>query len=147
MLSGEVKEFITQVRYAVLTTFRRNGAAQMSILSVGTLGAGVAFTSMGYTARIKNLRRDPRCSLLLSHEDWRRYMVLEGRAEVLSADTTDADRLRLALRDAYRAIHKRENPDWDEHDEIMRDEDVVMVTVIPERVYGGTINTALPQRR
>ena len=147
MLSDEVKEFITQVRFAVLTTFRRNGAAQMSILSVGPLGAGVGFTSMGFTARVKNLRRDPCCSLLLSHEDWTRYMVLEGRAEVLSADTTDPERLRLALQDAYRAIHKKENPNWGEHDEIMRDENVVLVTVIPDHVYGAAIDTALPQRR
>ena len=147
MMTDEVKEFMAQVRYAVLTTYRRNGAAQMSILSVGLLGSGVAFTSMGYTARVQNLRRDPRCSLLLSQEDWRRYMVLEGRAEVLSADTTDPERLRLGLQDAYRAIHKKENPDWQEHDEIMRDEDVVLVTVIPDHIYGAAIDTALPQRR
>ena len=147
MLSDKDKEFIGGVRHAVLTTYRRDGVAQMSILSVGPLGAGVAFTSMGITARVANLKRDPRCSLLLAQEDWNRYMVLEGRAEVLSADRTDAERLRLALRDAYRAIHKRENPDWGEFDEIQRDEDVVVITVIPERVYGGTRETALPQRR
>ena len=147
MLSDEDKEFIGQVQHSVLTTYQRSGVAQMSILSVGPLGDGVAFTSMGITARVANLKRDPRCSLLLSHEDWSRYMVLEGHAEVLSADRTDPEQLRLALRDAYRAIHKRENPDWTEFDEIQRFEDVVVITVIPDRIYGGTRGTALPQRR
>jgi hypothetical protein len=60
-----------------------------------------------------NLKRNPRCSLLISQEDWWGYVVLEGHAEVLSADNTDAEEFRMALRDAYRAASGTEHPNWE----------------------------------
>ena len=45
MKTSDLAEFLRNNHDAVLTTFRRNGAAQMSIVTVGALEDGVAFTT------------------------------------------------------------------------------------------------------
>ena len=103
MLSDKVRKFLSQNHQAVLTTFRANGAAQMSIITVGRYRDGVAFTTTAGRAKLANLVREPRCSLLVSKQDWWGYVVLQGRAKVLASDNTDAAELRQTLRDVYRA--------------------------------------------
>ena len=136
MLPDKVREFVDQNNHAVLTTFRRSGAAQMSILTVGPYRDGVAFTTTADRAKLANLRRDPRCSLLVSHDSWWGYVVLEGRAKVMSSDNTQAEELRMALRDVYRAASGQEHSDWEEYDQAMRDDRRSAVVVVPDRIYG-----------
>ncbi len=136
MLSENLRDFVAETRRGVLTTFRRNGGAQMSIVTCGPYREGVAFTTTARRAKLLNLRRDPRCSLMVSQEDWRGYVVLEGRAELLSAGTTDAVELREALRDVYRAASATEHPNWDEFDADMLEQRRSAVIVVPEQIYG-----------
>ena len=136
MLPESVKRFVSENHRAVLTTFRRNGAAQMSIVTTGAYSDGAAFTTTEDRAKLSNLKCDPRCSLLVSHESWWGYVVLEGRARVMSPDNTDAEELRQALRDVYRAASGEEHPDWDEYDRAMVDDRRAAVVVVPEHVYG-----------
>jgi PPOX class probable F420-dependent enzyme len=123
----------------VLTTFRRDGAAQMSIISCGPYRDGIAFTVTEDRAKLKNLKRDPRCSLLVSREGWYGFAVLEGHAQVLSADNTDSDELRLALRDVYRAASGEEHPNWEEYDHAMRDDRRAAIIVVPDHIYGTAV--------
>ena len=139
MLPESVKKFVSENHRAVLTTFRRNGAAQMSIVTTGAYSDGAAFTTTEDRAKLANLKRDPRCSLLVSHESWWGYVVLEGRARVMSPDNTDAEELRQALRDVYRAASGEEHPDWDEYDRAMVDDRRAAVVVVPEHVYGTAV--------
>ncbi len=139
MLSESVQRFLRENHRAVLTTFRRNGAAQMSIVTTGAYSDGAAFTTTEDRAKLANLKRDPRCSLLVSHESWWGYVVLEGRARVMSADSTDAAVLRLALRDVYRAASGEEHSNWDEYDRAMVDDRRAAVVVVPEHVYGTAV--------
>lgn len=136
MLPDNVREFASQTHRGVLTTFRRNGAAQMSIVSCGPYRNGVAFTTTADRAKLLNLKRNPRCSLLISQEDWWGYVVLEGHAEVLSSDNTGAEEFRMALRDAYRAASGTEHPNWEEYDQAMIEDRRSVVIVVPERIYG-----------
>ena len=139
MLPERVKKFVSENHRAVLTTFRRNGAAQMSIITTGAYSDGAAFTTTEDRAKLANLKRDPSCSLLVSHESWWGYVVLEGRARVMSADNTDAEELRQALRDVYRAASGEEHPDWDEYDRAMVDDRRAAVVVVPEHIYGTAV--------
>ena len=135
MLPDNVRDFIAKNDKAVLSTFRRNGAAQLSIVVVGAYGDGAAFTTTEDRAKLLNLRRDPRCSLLVSQDSWWGFVVLEGTARILSADNTDADELRQAFREVYRSI-SGEHPDWDEYDRAMVEDKRAVVVVVPERIYG-----------
>ena len=135
-LTATQKDFLETNHNAVCTTFRRNGAAQLSIVTSGLYGGGVAFTTTADRAKHRNLARDPRCSLLVSHADWRPFLVLEGNATVLSQDNTPAEELRVAFRDVFRAAAGREHPNWDEYDRVMVEDRRVIVIVTPEHVYG-----------
>ncbi len=136
MLPENVRAFASENHQAVLTTFRKDGGAQMSIVSVGPYRDGVAFTTTADRAKLANLRRNPRCSLMVSQRDWWGYVVLEGRAELISPGVSDPDELRLSLREVYTAASGQEHPDWDEYDQAMRDEVRSVVIVVPERIYG-----------
>ena len=137
MLPENIRAFVAESKRGVLTTFRRDGAAQMSIISCGPYREGVAFTTRANRAKLHNLKRDPRCSLMVSQEDWRGYVVLEGRAQVLSADNTGSDELRDALRDVYRTAAGQEHANWDEYDRSMREDKRSAVIVVPDRIYGS----------
>ncbi len=138
MLSTNVKEFVSDNHQAVLTTFRKNGAAQMSIVTVGAYGDGVGFTTTEDRAKLHNLVRDSRCSLLVSKSDWWGYVVLEGRARVLRRGESDDDELRDALRGIYRAASGQEHPDWEDYDRAMVEDRRAAIIVVPDHVYGTT---------
>ena len=136
MLPDKVREFATQTHRGVLTTFRRDGNAQMSIITCGPYRDGIAFTVTETRAKLHNLRRNPNCSLLVSNENWWGFVVLEGQATILSANNTDADELRLALRDTFRTASGEEHSNWEEYDQAMRDDRRSVIIVVPERIYG-----------
>ncbi len=136
MLSDKHRVFLAQTHRGVITTFRKNGAAQMSIISCGPYRNGVAFTVTSNRSKLWNLKRDPRCSLLVSQETWWGFVVLEGRAEILSPDNTGAEELRLALRDVYRTASGEEHPNWEEYDQAMVDDKRSAIIVVPQHVYG-----------
>ena len=75
MLTDEVKDFISTNHKAVLTTYRGNGNAQMSIIVVGPYREGAAFTTTADRAKLRNLKRDPRCTLLVSQDSWWGFLV------------------------------------------------------------------------
>ena len=139
MLPQNVIEFVSASHQAVLTTFRRDGAAQMSIVTVGPYGDGAGFTTTEDRAKLHNLARDPRCSLLVSKVDWWGYVVLEGHANVLRRGEADDDELRDALRGIYRAASGQEHPNWDEYDQAMIDDRRAAIIVVPERIYGTAL--------
>ena len=132
------REFASANNKGVITTFRKSGATQMSIVVCTPIGDGVAFTTTEDRAKLKNLRRDPRCSLLVSKDDWWGYIVLEGRAEIIDQANTPRDEYLAACRQVYRQI-SGEHDDWDEYDQDMMNDHRVVVTVIPERVYGTAV--------
>ena len=112
----------------------------MSIITVGAYRAGAAFTTTDDRAKLMNLKRNPRCSLLVAQDSWRSYVVLEGQAQVLAADNTDAEELKHALRDVYRsASGGKEHPDWDDYDRAMVEDKRAAVVVVPDRVYGTAV--------
>ncbi len=136
MLTKKALEFLSKNHMGVLTTHRKGGGLQMSIVTCGPYRDGVAFTTRGGLAKLANLRRDPRCALLVSKADWWGYVVLDGKATILSSENTPAGELRIALRDVYRAAAGKEHPDWEDYDRAMVKDKRVVIIVAPEQVYG-----------
>ena len=48
---------------AVVNTFRKSGAIQSSVVKAGAYQNGVVFVAIGNSAKLKNLARDPRCTV------------------------------------------------------------------------------------
>ena len=63
-------------------------------------------------------------------------MVVEGKAELMDYDNTDAEILRPLLREVYMACSDTEHPDWNEYGQAMVNQKAVIVLVSPEKVYG-----------
>lgn len=140
MLDDNLKRFVAENRRGVLTTFRRDGSAQMSIITCGPLQDGVAFSTTEDRAKLKNLRRNSQCSLLVARENWSAYVVLQGHARLLSPNNTDPDELRLALREVYRTAAAAEHPDWEEYDQAMTEQRRSAIIVVPDHIYGGNVS-------
>ena len=54
---------------------------------------------------------------------------------MLGPDNSDADGLRLRLREVYRVAAGKEHPDWDEYDRVMLEEGRVAVLLRPDRIF------------
>ena len=131
-----IEEFIRSNNDAVLSTFRKNGAVQLSIVTVGYYKGGAWFTTPSDRAKFDNMKRDPRCALLISGSYWRPYVVLEGTANIYFTDNTEENVLKHVLRDVYRSAAKKEHPDWDEYDQAMKDDNRAAIVIVPDKVYG-----------
>ncbi len=133
----EARPFLETNHRGVVTTFQSGGAMQSSIVVCGAYQGNAAFVSVhGRSAKIRNLRRDPRCTILAVTADWRSYVVVEGQARLLDPRNTGAEEIRVLLRDVYRACGDKDHPDWEEYDRAMVQQGGVVVLVRPERVYG-----------
>ncbi len=119
----------------VFTTFRRDGMPQQSLVTVGKMEGGLAFTTRSRNAKAYNLARDARCAVMLVKPDMRAFAVLDGRAEVQGPHNTDAEALRLRLREVYRVAAGKEHPDWDEYDRVMLEQGRVAVVLRPDRIF------------
>jgi len=82
-LAPQIEQFLHDNPQGVLTSFRRNGMPQLSIVTVYPRDGGVGISITETRAKFKNLLRDPRCSVLVSHVDWwSGFLVFEGKAEL-----------------------------------------------------------------
>ena len=129
--------FLQNNHRAVISTYQKTGGMQSSIVVCGAYQGQGAFVSVhGSSAKVRNLRRDPRCTMLAVTSDWRSYVVVEGQATLKDARNTDAEELRVLLREVFRACGDQEHPDWEEYDQAMVKQDAVVLLVSPDRVYG-----------
>jgi PPOX class probable F420-dependent enzyme len=133
----DIRPFFERQHRGVVTTHHANGAIHTSIVVCGAYQGHAAFVVVrGKSVKVRNLRRDPRCTVLAVTADWRSWAAVEGEARLFDATNTAAEELRRMLRDVYRACGDKEHPDWDEYDQAMRQQDAVVVLVRPNRVYG-----------
>ncbi len=136
-IDSKTAEFLAENHKAVLSTFKRNGQAQLSVVMTGLFRGAVGISVTETRAKYWNLKRDQRCSLLVSKDNWWGYVVLEGTAEIIDAtNTSDEDRL-AALRELYESITGGPHPDWDEYDAAMLKDRRAVLVVNPDRIYGA----------
>jgi uncharacterized protein len=121
----------------VLATIKRDGRPQLSNVSYHfdprELVVRVSITEP--RAKTRNLRRDPRASLLVDSDDGWSYAVAEGTAELTPPAAAPDDATVEALIALYREI-AGEHPDWDEYREAMVTDRRVLLTLPISHVYG-----------
>ena len=134
---NDVVPFFETHKRGVIATRRPNGATHSSIVVCGAYEGNAAFVSVyPRSQKIRNLRRDPNCTVLSVRDDWREWVSVEGQATLINYNNTDAEEMRVLLRKVYMACSHTEHPDWEEYDQAMIDQEAVIVLVKPERVYG-----------
>src|SRR5260370_14803416 len=139
-LAPQIAQCIHDNPQGVLTSFRRNGMPQLSIVTVYPRDGGVGISITETRMKFKNLLRDPRCSVLISHADWwSGFLVFEGKAELTHSGNTDPDALRLARRHIFSATTRPRSRDWDEYDRITEADKRVAMVLRPEHPNGSAL--------
>jgi PPOX class probable F420-dependent enzyme len=121
----------------VLATIKRDGRPQLSNVTYHfdprALSIGVSITEA--RAKTRNLRRDPRASLMVSSDDGWSYAVAEGDAVLSPPATAPDDETVEGLVALYRNV-AGEHPDWDEYREAMVTDRRVLLRLPISHVYG-----------
>jgi PPOX class probable F420-dependent enzyme len=128
----------------VVSTLRRDGSAQSSVVNAGVLDHPstaepvVGFVTAGGARKLDNLRRDPRCTVAI-RAGWQ-WATVEGDAEIIGPDDPraglDGEPLRRLLQDVFRAAGGT-HEDWDTFDRVMAEERRAAVLVTPRRAYSN----------
>ncbi|ETX07439.1 pyridoxamine 5'-phosphate oxidase family protein [Candidatus Entotheonella palauensis] len=140
-LAPQIEQFIHDNPQGVLTSFRRNVMPQLSIVTVYPRDGGVGISIAENRAKFKNLLRDPRCSVLISHADWwSGFLVFEGRAELTHSGNSGPEELPMARRHIFSATTRRRGADWDEYDRITEQDKRVAMVLRPDHVYGPALD-------
>ncbi|HEU5269143.1 MAG TPA: PPOX class F420-dependent oxidoreductase [Jatrophihabitans sp.] len=131
----ELADFIRPRHRMILITRRADGAPQASPVTGGLDAEGrVVISSYPERAKVRNLRRDPRCSVLVLSDDFGdAWVQADGNAEVI-----DLPEAVEPLVDYYRAI-SGEHPDWAEYRQAMLDQGKSLIRV--ELIRWGPIAT------
>ncbi|MEU4746192.1 PPOX class F420-dependent oxidoreductase, partial [Actinosynnema sp. NPDC023658] len=91
------------------------------------------------TAKVANLRRDPRVALEVTSDDGWMWVTAEGTATLVGPGTDPHGPEVEALVEHYRAA-AGEHPDWDEYRSVMVSDRRVLVTIAVDRVYGSDVD-------
>jgi PPOX class probable F420-dependent enzyme len=125
--ASRAQDYLRSHHRAVLATIRRDGRAQLSPITATVDEAGrVIVSTREPTAKVRNVLRDPRVSLVAFPDtffgDW---VQVEGTAEIVR----QPDALELLV-DYYRRV-SGEHPDWADYRAAMvRDHRVLLRFVI-----------------
>jgi PPOX class probable F420-dependent enzyme len=129
---AELLEFLRTRHRGMLATARRDGRPQLSPVTCGLDPDGrIVVSTYPDRAKARNVRRDPRVSIVVQSDDWNgEYVQVDGQPEVL--DMPDA---LDGLVEYFRGI-SGEHPDWDEYRAAMVAERRLVVRFRPEHTYG-----------
>lgn len=138
---AELEDFVRPRHHGVLLTRRSDGSPQSSLVSMGLDDAGrIVVSSYPERAKVRNLRRDPRASMVVQSDEWNgEWVQVDGTADVL--DLPDA---LDGLCDYFRVI-SGEHPDWDEYREAMVAQGKCLIRLTIER-WGPIATGGFPAR-
>ena len=125
-------------KLGVLATIKADGRPQLSPITPSyDRDAGVIRVSTtDRTAKVANLRRDPRVALEVTSADGWKWATAEGTATVTGPGTDPHGPEVEALVEYYRAA-AGEHPDWDEYRAVMVSDRRVLLTIAVDHVYGS----------
>ena len=121
----------------VLATIKRDGRPQLSHVTyhLDPQRLTVEMSITESRAKTRNLRRDPRASLLVSSDDGWAYAVAEGEAVLTPPAGAPDDDTVEALVGLYRSI-AGEHPDWDDYRRAMVTDRRVLLRLPVTHLYG-----------
>jgi PPOX class probable F420-dependent enzyme len=85
MLTDEQRRFLAEHRWCLLTTVRRDGRPQVSMLAYALGDDGtILLSARAASAKVRNARR--RADVVVTVVDDRRFLALDGSVEVVAED-------------------------------------------------------------
>ncbi|HET6481905.1 MAG TPA: PPOX class F420-dependent oxidoreductase [Actinoplanes sp.] len=137
----ELLDFLRPRHHAILMTTRRDGRPQSSPNTCGVDAEGrIVISTYPERAKVSNLRRDPRVSVLVLSDDFGgAWVQVDGTAEVL-----DLPEAVEPLVEYFRVI-SGEHSDWDEYRQAMRDQGKSLIRITIDR-WGPIATGGFPAR-
>ncbi|MCE7082305.1 PPOX class F420-dependent oxidoreductase [Streptomyces sp. ST2-7A] len=125
----ELLDFVRPRHRALIITHRADGEIQASPVTCGVDTVGrIVVATYPERAKTRNLRRDPRVSVVILSDEWNGpWVQIDGTAVIL--DVPDAVE---PLVEYYRSI-SGEHPDWAEYRRAMVRQGKSLLRVVPER--------------
>ena len=124
-------QFLTEHRWAVLTSLRRDGQPVSSVVAYAREGDTLIVSTPGTTFKRRSLARDPRATLcVISNGEPFNFVSVEGRVEVETANLLEGTRKVFAAIADVGYEEPADLPDWLER------QARVLLRLHPERVTG-----------
>lgn len=77
-IADNVRAFLAEVRFAVIATTRRDGSPHQAALWYELRGDTVLMNTGSQSVKVRNLKRDPRASVVVVDSTQARHVTLEG---------------------------------------------------------------------
>jgi PPOX class probable F420-dependent enzyme len=137
-LSPDLLAFAGGRNVAALATLKRDGRPQLSNINfaLDPAGPSVRASVVDRRAKVANLRRDPRASLMVSSPDGWSYAVLECDADLSPVAREETDATVEELVELYRTIRGEEHPDWDDYRRAMVADGRLILRLKVTHTYG-----------
>jgi PPOX class probable F420-dependent enzyme len=136
-LDERVLDFARDKHTGAVVAIKKDGRPQVSIVAyqLSASEPTIRISTTADRAKTRNVRRDPRVSILVTSEDRWQYAVLEGDAELSAVAADPQDGTVDELVDLYRSI-AGEHPDWDDFRRAMVAEKRLVLTLHLTHAYG-----------
>jgi PPOX class probable F420-dependent enzyme len=128
---AEVQKFVAENHRGVLVARKRDGWPQLTLVTPAVDAEGrVIVHSRAAAYKVKNLRREPRVSMLVMGEQFSgsRYVQLHGTAEVVAQPEA------MDLLVYWHRQVRGEHPNWQEYREKIKEEQQVVIRIKIEKV-------------
>lgn len=135
MTADEALDFVAERHRGVVVTIRSDGRPQLSNIVYAVLDGRVRVSVTEDRAKTRNLRRDPRVALHVTTEDFWRYVVVEGEAELSPVAADPQDATVAALLRLYETVRGEPHPDPMEFGLAMVDEQRLELSFLPTHHY------------
>ena len=121
----------------ILATLKAGGRPQLSTIDFCyDAGSRIArISTVDGSAKVANLRRDPRASLYVGTSDLASYAVAEGSVVLSPTSASLDDETVEELIEVYRKV-AGEHPDWDDYRAAMVRDRRLVIRLHVERFYG-----------
>lgn len=138
---AELLEFVRPRHRGVLLTFRRDGWPQSSLVTMGVSSDDhVVVSTYPERAKVHNVRRDPRASIVVMSDEFDgEWVQVDGAAEVV-----DLPEALDGLVDYFRVI-SGEHSDWDEYRAAMERQGKSLIRISIDR-WGPIATGGFPAR-
>lgn len=127
--------FLESRHQGVIIAQRRNGHPQPSNIAYAMLDGEMWISVTDGRAKTKNLRRDSKCAVHVTSDDFWKYVVVEAEAQLSPVAAEPDDETCDMLVRYFQAVGG-EHDDWDEYRRAMVDEGRLIVRLPLTHVYG-----------
>jgi PPOX class probable F420-dependent enzyme len=140
VVPDDIAALVASRQNGTLATLRRDGRPQLSVVTYAWYPDDqgrivVRVSTVDGRAKVANLRRDPRASILVADESGWSYAVLEGTVELSSVAAAHEDDTVEELIRLYRDANG-EHPDWADYRRAMVDDHRLVARLVVEHAYG-----------